>query len=609
MSDPLPTPNSAPLSVPLPVSLPVPGSPDNSTTSFARSPQRDYMAFGSMGRPGVFLGSSLPRRSSLAASLSTEERRQLLREEEDLLVDNKLLKTISGSKSHLTPGSYGSIEQGDVITFMNGDVMTIPAVHRDDMCSDDEAVIKTTWDQALAQGTIQTSYKREFSVLLKNTLPVSVTFLLQYSLTVVSVFCVGHIGKNELSAVSLAGMVANICGYGIVQGIATSLDTLGAQAFGRSDREMVGIYTQRCALIMAVVLVPIILLWCNAKPFLLLFVPQVECCELAALYLRVLAVGIPPYVVFELAKHYLQAQGIFHASTYVLLFCAPANVVLNYTLVYNETIGVGFVGAPIAVVITDYFMAFIVLWYIIYVDGIQCWYGWSKDALKNLTYMSHLSLSGVITIEAEWLAFEVLTFAAAHLGTTELATQTVLATMCVLTYQIPLSMGIAASTRVGNLVGAGLGKSASIACNTAIYAALIFGVVNAVILFSARSSVGALFSSDADVIAMVAVVLPYGAMYQVNDALAAVTGGLLRGQGRQRISGYVNLTLYYVFALPLGLYLAFGRAWGLAGLWSGICFALVFVSLLQILFVVYADWDEIIQKAKEEIARDEMEVV
>lgn len=575
-------------------------------TQFARSPKRDFISFGSVGKPGVLIASPLPRRASLAAALTTEERRSLLKEEEDLLVDNNLLK-VNTTTQGMDYGSFHPSAITPIDPIDNGEtneasalVPKLPSKYDDA----DEATIEAAWNEAITLGAIQTTYGREFMVLLKSALPVTLTFLLQYSLTVVSVFCIGHLGTNELSAVSLAGMVANICGYGIIQGIATSLDTLGAQAFGRGDNEMVGIYTQRCALIMGISLIPILFLWCNAKPFLLLFVPQIECCELAATYLRILAVGVPPYVVFELAKHYLQAQGIFHASTYVLLVCAPFNVVLNYTLVWSKTVGVGFIGAPIAVVTTDYLMASMVIGYIVYVDGIQCWYGWSKEALKNWSYMIQLAVSGVITIEAEWLAFEVLTFAAANLGTTELATQTVLATMCVLTYQIPLSMGIAASTRVGNLIGAGLGKSASIASNAAIYSALIFGFLNAITLFSLRSRIGGLFSSDPAVVAMVAQVLPYGATYQVNDSLAAVTGGLLRGQGRQKISGYVNLTLYYVFALPLGLYLAFGRGWRLAGLWSGICFALFFVSGIQIFFVLYADWDAIIRKSEEEFERD-----
>lgn len=62
------------------------------------------------------------------------------------------------------------------------------------------------------------------------------TFLLQYSLPVASIFTVGHIGKTELGAVSLASMTASITGYAVYQGLATSLDTLCARPMARDAR-------------------------------------------------------------------------------------------------------------------------------------------------------------------------------------------------------------------------------------------------------------------------------------------------------------------------------------------------------------------------------------
>ena len=60
----------------------------------------------------------------------------------------------------------------------------------------------------------------------------------------------------------------------------------------------------------------------------------------------------------------LQTQGIFHASTLVLIICAPLNAFLNYLLVWNKSIGLGFIGAPISVVITNWIMCFMLYGYI-----------------------------------------------------------------------------------------------------------------------------------------------------------------------------------------------------------------------------------------------------
>ncbi|VVT52011.1 uncharacterized protein SAPINGB_P003287 [Magnusiomyces paraingens] len=630
------------------MSLPVPGatprrpSETNMNAQFARSPQRDYISFGSVGRPGVFLPSSLPRRSSLIDSMTMEEREELLTQEQDLLADNKLLQrppqrkpsltsVITGRRSSAIGTTYGAFrttsnssrvgvgnEGGGAATAIlpsESAPLLYPPREEDEEADltlgrqmtqeENEELVRETWKSATAMREITTSYKRETAVLLHSSIPVSLAFLLQYSLVVASVFCVGHIGKNELSAVSVAAMVANICGYGIFQGLATSLDTLATQAFGRKDYEMVGIHTQQCTLIMLIVAIPIAFVWIFSEPIFEVLVPEKELAVLASQYLQVLIIGVPGYIVFEVSKHYLQAQGIFHASTYVLIICAPFNLVLNYVLVWNRHIGLGFVGAPIAVITTDYVMALMSVLYVIYVDGLQCWHGLSKDSLRNWGHMAKLGLAGVLTLETEWLAFEILTFAAARLGTTELATQTVIATLAVLAYQIPLSMGIAASTRVGNLVGAQLEQAAVMASKTYIYASVIFGLLNCFLLYFTRHSVGKLFSSDKDVIDMVAYVMPVTALYQVNDCISAVTGGILRGQGRQKISGYINLILYYVFALPLGLYLAFNMGYGLRGIWGGIVFALFFVSALQIYFVLTADWKEVIQIAQEDDEEDE----
>ena len=95
-----------------------------------------------------------------------------------------------------------------------------------------------------------------------------------------------------------------------------------------------------------------LLLWVfGSKPILLIIIgnEKEELCTFASQYLRVLSLGLPAFILFENGKHFLQAQGIFHASTYVLAICAPLNAYLNYLLVWNKSIGMGFVGAPISV--------------------------------------------------------------------------------------------------------------------------------------------------------------------------------------------------------------------------------------------------------------------
>ena len=121
--------------------------------------------------------------------------------------------------------------------------------------------INKRWEEAVAAGKIQTTWQREAKVLGRYSAPLVITFLLQYSLTVASIFTVGHLGKVELGAVSLASMTANITGYAIYQGLATSLDTLCAQAYGSGRKKLVGLQMQRMVYFLWMITVPIGIVW------------------------------------------------------------------------------------------------------------------------------------------------------------------------------------------------------------------------------------------------------------------------------------------------------------------------------------------------------------
>ncbi|OBA22108.1 MATE efflux family protein [Metschnikowia bicuspidata var. bicuspidata NRRL YB-4993] len=448
----------------------------------------------------------------------------------------------------------------------------------------------------------ETSLANEARVLMRYSVPLVITFLLQYSLTVASVFSVGRLGLTALAAVSLSSMTANISGYAIIQGVSTCLDTLCAQAYGRQDYNTVGLHFVRCTYLLMLLYVPMLVLWVFlSRPVLSFLVgpDKTELAYLASSYLQVLALGLPGFIIFENLKHFLQAQGIFHASTYVLLFCAPLNALLNYLLVWDRRVGLGFIGAPLSVVITNWLMCIMLLAYTLYVNGYQCLPReplFDSTFFRNWTKIINLSVPGVLMVEAEWLAFEIITFTASTFGTDVLAAQSIVSTTCVLLYQIPFALSIAASTRIAWFIGAASKKAAVTASQAAMYCALALGSCNAVVLFSFRTFFASLYTSDKKVLDIASTVLIIGSVYQINDFLACVSGGILRGQGRQKIGGILNLVSYYLIALPCAFFFAFYFKWELVGLWLGMIIALFFVSVLQTYFVYVSDWDHIIKE-------------
>jgi MATE family multidrug resistance protein len=127
--------------------------------------------------------------------------------------------------------------------------------------------------------------------------------------------------------------------------------------------------------------IPIGIVWLCAEQILQRIVPEQRSAELAGLYLRILLLGAPGYACFESGKRFVQAQGLFSATTYVLLVAAPLNALMNWLFVWH--FDWGFVGAPIAVAVTDNLLPLFLFCYVYFVDGKQCWNGFTKKAFKN----------------------------------------------------------------------------------------------------------------------------------------------------------------------------------------------------------------------------------
>jgi MATE family multidrug resistance protein len=292
--------------------------------------------------------------------LSKSERQQVIEEERRLLSDNHVISPDHAhSKSHglqhkVSGLLSAAIGQGSSSRRASRSSRSRSRARDSDRASETTALlveaadsgsgsemgseeIDQKWDEAVAAGLIQTTWQREAKVIGKYSLPLMVTFLLQYSLTVASIFTIGHLGKEELGAVSLASMTVTITGNAVYSGLATSLDTLCSQAYGSGKRKLVGLQMLRMVYFLWIITIPIMVLWYFSEHILAKIVPEKEVAEMAGLYLKVALLGTPGFACFESGKRYLQAQGVFSASLYVLIFCAPLNAFLNWFFVWVST--------------------------------------------------------------------------------------------------------------------------------------------------------------------------------------------------------------------------------------------------------------------------------
>lgn len=444
----------------------------------------------------------------------------------------------------------------------------------------------------------------EFWVLFRGSIPVILAYTLQNSLQTISILIVGRASPQDLSTAAFSYMFAMCSGWLIGMGGSTALDTLASSTFtGSKNKHDLGILLQRGFVVLTLFYIPIAIIWACSEPIFRALGQSPQLSHDSAKFLTCLIPGGLGYIYFETMKKYLQAQEIMRPGTYVLLITSPISALLNYLFVYVA--GWGIMGAPFATGI-GYWLSFLgLVLYAKFVAGGECWGGWSKRCLQNLGTFAKLAILGFIHVGTEWWAFEIVALAAGRLGEIPLASQSVIMTADQVMNTIPFGIGVAASARVGNMLGSKNAKGAARAANVAAWLSMIMGTIVLAVLMGTRNHFAKIFNDDERVIKLTAHVLPYVALFQIADGLNGSCGGSLRGMGRQHIGAAVNVFSYYCGALPLGIWLAF-HGWGLPGLWVGQCIALYIVGILEWVIVAFSNWDHQVKKAFERMDKDEL---
>jgi hypothetical protein len=192
---------------------------------------------------------------------------------------------------------------------------------------------------------------------------------------------------------------------------------------------------------------------------------------------------------------------------------------------------------------------------------------------------------------SEWWAYEFLTMFASLLGTADVAAQTIIIQVATLAFMVPLGLGIATTSLVGNSMGANritLAKQISHIAVQAICCLELF--VGCSIYLFGRNFVE-IFTSNIDILRVVEKAIPFLSIFTFFDGLQGVTAGILRGVGRQTIGAMANVIAFYAIGLPCAYYICFTWGMGVRGLMMGISIGTLFqISVNLSLIYGFSDY-------------------
>uniref|UniRef100_A0A0D3HCI3 Protein DETOXIFICATION n=1 Tax=Oryza barthii TaxID=65489 RepID=A0A0D3HCI3_9ORYZ len=438
----------------------------------------------------------------------------------------------------------------------------------------------------------------EVKRLLRLAGPLMAGFVLRNSVQMVSVMFVGHLGELQLAGSSLAASLASVTGFSLLSGMSSALDTLCGQAYGAGQHRLLGVYAQRAMLVLAAAAVPIALVWASAGEILLLFGQDPAIAAEAGAYARWMIPSLAAYVPLTCALRFLQAQGIVVPVMASSGVAAVAHVAVCWALVHKA--GMGSKGAALSGAVT-YWTNFAVLAFYARLSGAckTTWTGFSMDAFRELRRFTELAVPSAMMVCLEWSSFEILVLLSGILPNPQLETAVLSISLSTasLLIMVPRGIGSSLSTRVSNELGGGHPRAARMAARVATAMTVLVCLVLVIAMILLRNVWGYAYSSEEEVVAYIASMLPILAVSFFVDGINGALSGVLTGCGKQKIGAHVNLGAFYLVGIPTAVLLAFVLHLNGEGLWLGIvCGSISKVGML-LFITLHTDWGKEVQKA------------
>ena len=422
----------------------------------------------------------------------------------------------------------------------------------------------------------------ELLPLLRLAGPVILAEIGWMSMGIVDTMMVGRLGPAAIAATGLgSGVFTAIAIFGM--GLMLGLDALVSQAFGAGNREEC-VRWLRHGVWLAIVTGPIVmaLAW---LAYLSLdrwgLHPEVH--TLVERYMRVIAAGAWPLLLYAAFRRYLQGMHVVRPIMFALVSANVVNAAANWLLIFGNLgfPALGVEGSAWATTAARLYMAaflFVAIRREHAAHGDR--YAHITLEVARLRRLVALGFPAAAQITLEVGVFAAATALAGKLDPVSAGSHQIALNLASLAFMVPLGLASSGAVRVGHALGARDPERAAHAGWTAMAAGSALMIAIGVVFFAVPVPLLRAFTTDSTVIEIGVGLLAIAAAFQLFDGAQAVATGILRGSGDTRTPMITNVIGHWVLGLPVGYVLCFVAGWGVAGLWTGLSIGLVFVSAI-----------------------------
>ncbi len=427
------------------------------------------------------------------------------------------------------------------------------------------------------------SIRREARGTVVLALPLVAGQVSQMLMGVADTLMIGRLGVIPLAAGTLAMTLVHVPLIFSI-GVLVSVSIRVSQA--RGARDVAGARgAVRNGLYLALVLGGLALLGgLLFRPALRMLGQDAAVAEASETYFVIVMASLVPGLVCMVFKSFADAMNRPWGAFWILLAGVGLNVVLNWVMIYGNLglPALGLEGAGWATVIARVVSAVVLFGWTARWGNFGEWVPRRWLRAPDWTAIRSLLRVGLPTsaqLLAEVGAFVMAMVMIGWISAEALAAHQIAITCAATTFMIPLGISMALTVRMGEAWGAGeWERMRPIATGGLLLGAGVM-VASAVTFVLAGRMIAGWFIPDAVVIGIAAQLLVLAGFFQISDGIQIVAAGCLRGINDVRIPAWIALATYWVVALPVGAWLAFGREMGAVGIWLGLTVGLAIAAV------------------------------
>lgn len=388
--------------------------------------------------------------------------------------------------------------------------------------------------------------------------PVISENFLQTLLGIVDTLLVAQLGTAAIAGVGSALQLMFFV-IAVLSAISVGSAVLVAQAVGARSYEKASVLARQSLVWSVIISLPLAAAGLfAAEPLIGIFGMEPEVTTIGADYLRVVMGTVVMLSLMLLSSGVLRGAGDSRTPMLITLVANLVNVVLTYGLIFGKwgMPELGVVGSAWGTFLSrtiGFILLFIVLWQGrrgISTRGRQ---GWLPD-WQVARGILQIGVPAAVEQLLVTTGFFLMTVIVARLGTVALAAHRIAMNAMSLSFLPGFGFGMAATTLVGQSIGARRPHEGAAAGAIAMRWGLVWMSALGVIFFVVAEPIIRLFSSEPDVIFMGTNVLRTIALVQPFWAISFIEAGALRGTGNTQYPLRVNTSGIWAAVLLGGLF-------------------------------------------------------